>query len=279
MALDNSWFTEVYDKDGSAFSLKVKAKLLDEKTPYQHLEIYDTEEWGKLMVLDGCVMLTSRDNFFYHDMLAQPAMHWHPNPENVVIIGGGDCGSLREVLRHNGVKSAMQIEIDEAVTRSAEKYFPELCERNNDPRATLAFIDGVDWMKKQPDASIDVMLIDSTDPIGPAEALFGPEFLQDVFRVLKPGGILAQQSESLFYHLPLISELRSTLKTAGFVDCQTLPFPQAVYPSGWWSVTLARKGDEFGDIREAGLQCEYYSKAIHQAAQVLPPFAAKALGQ
>lgn len=130
----NEWFTEKMLSTGTAFSLKINAKLHEEQSEFQKLEIYDTETFGKLMVIDGCTMVSTRDNFFYHEMISHPALFLHPNPKRVWIIGGGDCGTLREVLKHTNVKEAVQIDIDERVTRLAEIYFPELCESNGDAR-------------------------------------------------------------------------------------------------------------------------------------------------
>ena len=131
-----------------AFSIKVFARLHEEQTEYQHIEIYETEWFGNLMVIDGCIMLTARDNFIYHEMMSHPALYTHPDPRKVVIIGGGDCGTLREVLRHEGVRHALQVEIDERVTRLSEQYFPELCVANDDPRAEFFFGDGIRWMHR-----------------------------------------------------------------------------------------------------------------------------------
>ena len=152
MLPDDQWFTEICEEGGSAFSLKLKSKLHQEKTPYQTIAIYDTETFGHLMIIDGCTMVSQRENFVYHEMMSHPALFTHDNPENVVIIGGGDCGTLREVLRHDKVKSATQIEIDERVTRLAEQYFPELCDANNDSRAHFYFGDGIRWMQQAEDA-------------------------------------------------------------------------------------------------------------------------------
>ncbi len=124
-------------------------------------------------------MLTARDNFIYHEMLSHPALFSHPSPEHVVIIGGGDCGTLREVLKHDGVTRALQVEIDERVTRLAEEFFPELCASNSDPRAEFLFDDGIQWMKDADPGSVDVIIVDSTDPIGPAEGLFTEAFYRD----------------------------------------------------------------------------------------------------
>src|SRR5207244_3082763 len=132
--VDKTWFTEPMEKTGTAFSLKLGEKLHEEQTAYQKIEIYRTATFGHLMTIDGCTMVSTRDNFLYHEMMSHPALNSHPNPKNVVIVGGGDCGTLREVLKHKSVTSATQVEIDERVTRLAEKYFPELCEANGDKR-------------------------------------------------------------------------------------------------------------------------------------------------
>tara|TARA_R110002012_G_scaffold20535_3_gene72736 strand:+ start:6261 stop:7127 length:867 start_codon:yes stop_codon:yes gene_type:complete len=278
---DDQWFTEVFDSHGSAFSLKISEKLLDVQSQYQHLEVYATETYGNLMVLDGCVMLTDRDNFLYHEMIAHPALFTHQNPKRVVIIGGGDCGTLKEVLRHPGVEQVTQIDIDEEVTKASTRFFPSLVESNNDPRAELLFADGVKWVDDAPDESIDVLIIDSTDPVGPAEGLFKTDFLKRCHRILKSGGVMVQQSESPLYHSgSIIRELRRDMREAGFESVATLPFPQPVYPSGWWSVTLAGKAIEVNAFREQAaashdMPLEYYSVDTHRGALALPPFMRK----
>ena len=159
----------------------------------------------------------------------------------MVIIGGGDCGTLREVLRHKGVESCVQCDIDEQVTRLAERHFPELCESNADPRATLMFDDGIRYMRELAPESIDLVIVDSTDPVGPAEGLFNQAFYASCLRALTPGGILVQQSESPVAHLELIRSMREHMREAGFIGFLTLPFPQPCYPTGWWSCTMAQK--------------------------------------
>ena len=278
---DDQWFTEVFDSHGSAFSLKVTEKLLDVQSPYQHLEVYATETYGNLMVLDGCVMLTDRDNFLYHEMIAHPALFTHQDPKRVVIIGGGDCGTLKEVLRHPGVEKVTQIDIDEEVTKASERFFPSLVEANGDPRAELLFADGVKWVDDAADESIDVLIIDSTDPVGPAKGLFKTDFLKRCHRILKSGGGMVQQSESPLYHSgSIIRELRNDMREAGFDSVATLPFPQPVYPSGWWSVTLAGKATSVESFREEAaasheMPLQYYTVDAHRGALALPPFMRK----
>ena len=241
MTNDSTWYIEHFQPTGSAIGFRTTGKLDEVQSPFQKIEIYATTDWGNLMLIDGAVMLTTRDNFFYHEMISHPALYTHADPKRVVIIGGGDCGTLREVLKHQGVQSATQCDIDEQVTRMSEKYFPELCDSNSDPRAELLFDDGVAYMANCPAGSVDVVIVDSTDPVGPAEGLFNKAFYESCFRALKDDGILVQQSESPLALLDLINEMRGEMRKAGFTTFKTLPFPQPCYPTGWWSVTLARK--------------------------------------
>jgi spermidine synthase len=281
--LDAQWFSEPLESDGSAFSLKIKHKLHEEQSEFQFLEIYETEHFGNLMVIDGCTMVSTRDNFFYHEMISHPVLYTHPNPKNVLIIGGGDCGTLREVLKHPGVERAVQIDIDERVTRLAEIYFPELCESNNDPRAELKFIDGIKWVKDAAPNSIDIIIVDSTDPVGPAEGLFCAEFYKDCFNALTENGIVVQQSESPLLHMKILAEMRGEMQVAGFNHHQTVFFPQCIYPSGWWSATMASKA-AFAPFREQdaankGFETVYYNSEIHKASLAMPEFFKKAFAK
>ncbi|MEJ2115497.1 MAG: polyamine aminopropyltransferase, partial [Gammaproteobacteria bacterium] len=196
MMQDNNWFTEACTECGTAFSLKTEEKLHEEQTPYQKIEIYLTKTFGKLMVIDGFVMLTERDNFIYHEMLTHPALFSHPNPENILIIGGGDCGTLREVSKHACVKKITQVEIDQRVTDLSYEHCPNLCENNNDPRIELVFNDAIKWVQDAENESLDLIIVDSTAPIGPAEGLFSTPYYRDCLRILKSDGLLVQQSES-----------------------------------------------------------------------------------
>ncbi len=280
----NEWFTEIVEDEGSAFSLRVTEKLHEEQTPYQLIEVYATAGFGNLMVIDGFVMLTSRDNFLYHEMMSHPALFTHQDPRRVCIIGGGDCGTLREVLRHPGVESVVQIDIDEGVTRAAECYFPELTAANRDPRARLLFDDGIRWVQQVEPGSLDLIIVDSTDPVGPAVGLFSGDFYLDCQRALGAGGILVQQSESPLYHMHILTDMHRAMRGAGFGDTRTLFFPQAVYPSGWMTATMARKDGSLAefradDVRHKPFETQYYNVEIHQAALAEPEFFRRALAQ
>ena len=280
---DQNWYSEVGEETGHAFSLRLTGagKLHEEQTEFQKIEVFDTETFGKLMTIDGLVMLTTRDNFLYHEMMSHPVLFTHPKPKRVLIIGGGDCGTLREVLRHPGVELAQQVDIDEGVTRASLQYFPELCESNDDPRAGLYFQDGLKWIKEAEAGYYDVIIVDSTDPIGPAEGLFGEAFFRDCVRALADDGILVQQSESPLLHIELLKDIHRYMRKAGFNATQTLHFPQPVYPSGWWSCTMASK-QAFNGFRQADAAARpfktlYYSPEVHQGALALPPYVQEAL--
>ncbi|MEM1080691.1 MAG: polyamine aminopropyltransferase [Pseudomonadota bacterium] len=273
-ASDTRWFTEVHAQHGSAISFRIEQTLARVHTPYQLIEVFETTDWGRLMTIDGCIMLTSRDHFIYHEMLTHPALFSHNAAQRILIIGGGDCGTLQQVLQHQGVTSVVQCDIDEQVTRLSEQYFPELCSHNTDPRAQLVFDDGLAWIERAEAESLDMIIVDSTDPIGPAQGLFGPAFVRHCYAALASGGMLVQQSESPLLHAHLIEGIRSNMKAAGFDDIKTLGFPQPCYPSGWWSCTQARKQATIQvtdpvRYRISGIQTRYFNPDVHRGALAL----------
>lgn len=277
MALDKTWYTEEWAGQGSAISLKIEDKVHDEQSEYQRIEIYKTKSFGTLMALDGLVMVTDRDNFIYHEMMSHPALFTHPAPKRVLIIGGGDCGTLREVLKHSSVELAVQVELDERVTRVAEKFFPELCASNNDPRARLLFTDGIKWVTDAEPGSYDIIIVDSTDPVGPAAGLFSEDFYRNCYHALRAHGIVVGQSESPLFHPDIIQQMHVAMRAAGFLDVATHHFPQCTYPSGWWSGTMASKDASLSAFRRDTLAgkpfpTRYYNQDIHAAAKVMPEF-------
>lgn len=281
--INENWFSEVYNDLGTAFSFQITKKLYEKQSQYQKICVYDTTNFGKLMVIDDVVMLTERENFLYHEMLSHPVLFTHPQPHNVVIIGGGDCGTLQQVLHHETVQTVTQIDIDEYVTRSSEEFFPQLCTSNNDPRATLLFQDGIEWMTQAKSHSIDVIIIDSTDPIGPGEVLFTEKFYENCYRCLREDGLLVQQSESPILHENLIKNMHKRLLNSGFAKTQLLHFPQPCYPSGWWTATMASKNISLTEFRENDAKnktfvTRYYNEAIHKASLAQPNFVRAFLG-
>jgi spermidine synthase len=275
MSLDDSWFTET--DSGFGMLLKIQQRIYEEQTPFQKIEIYQTETFGRLMTLDGITMLTSRDNFIYHEMMTHPVMFSHSYAKDVVIVGGGDCGSLREILKHGEVKKVVQVELDERVTRVSEEFFPELCEANHDPRVEFLFEDAIAWMREAEAESVDVLVLDTTDPVGQAARLFSEDFYADCSRVLKKSGILIAQSESPLLNHGLMKSMQESMRAVGFDDIVPILFPQPTYPSGWWSATMARKGQKLNSYRETAVRkklfaTQYYNADIHVSSQAIPEF-------
>lgn len=266
-----NYFYEISDgKPG--FMIEIVKCLAMVESQFQMVEVFQTNGYGNLMTLDGCTMVSTFENHFYHEMISHPAIFSHPNPKDVCIIGGGDCGTLKEVLKHKSIKSVVQVDIDKIVTDMSLLFFPELCSSNDDPRATLLFDDGIKWMQDAPDASMDIIIVDSTDPAGPALGLFNESFYKNCFRVLRDDGIIVQQSESPLIHLDLQNEIRAIMTTSGFKEIIMSVFPQSIYPSGWWSVTMATKSDyRYQDelVINKDFETRYYNADIHIAAQAL----------
>jgi spermidine synthase len=272
-------FTEYSAHEGLGLILETKRKLHEEKSEYQTIEVYETTKFGNLLTLDGLVMLTGRDNFIYHEMMVHPALFTHPDPRRILIIGGGDCGCLHEALKHP-VERVDMVELDERVTRVSEQYFPELCASNHDPRASIYFLDGIKWVKDAKEGSYDVIIVDSTDPIGQAARLFQAPFYTECRRALSDQGILVVQSESPLLNRELIKSIQQEMDTAGFPEIATIHYPQCTYPSGWWSSTLASAA-MLGEFRSQNMgnriATRYYNEDIHAAAFALPVFLQEAL--
>jgi spermidine synthase len=268
------WFTERQTPD-LALSLRVTRTLWQETTPYQELLVAETAGFGRLLALGGTVQLTERDEFFYHEMLAHVPLAVHPAPRRVLVIGGGDGGTVREALRHPEVERVDLVEIDEAVVRAGRAYFPALAGALDDARVRVHVADGIAFVEDAPPASYDVVLVDSTDPVGPAVGLFRAPFFAAVRRALGPDGILVAQSESPLLHGELIAATAGEMaRTFARVSLYLCPVP--TYPSGQWSFLAAcDRGDPARPLagREV-VGARYYTPAVHRAAFELPPYAA-----
>lgn len=271
------WFTE-RQAEGVALSCLVKRTIYVEDTPFQHLAVLETCQYGRMLVLDGMVMLTEADEFVYHEMIAHVPLLVHPDPRLVLVIGGGDGGTVREVLKHPSVERVVLAEIDERVIEAARRFFPTLSTGFGDPRFTLAVGDGIEHVRAHPGA-YDVILVDSTEPIGPAEGLFGAEFYRMAAEALRPGGILVAQTESPFLNRDLISRIQVNMgKAFPFRRLYLASIP--TYPSGLWSFTLASGAEVpyLAPRTAPELATRYYTPEVHRAAFVLPPFVAELVG-
>jgi spermidine synthase len=269
------WFYE--EAVGAArLGIRVQARLHEETSACQKITIYDTTFFGKVLTLDDVVMLTERDEFVYHEMLVHVPLCSVDEPGEILIIGGGDCGCLREVLRHPCVKRVVQVDIDERVTRVCGEHFAWVRRVEADPRAELRFEDGAAYVGRQAGA-FDVVIVDSTDPKGPGVGLFTRGFYAEVARSLKPGGVMVAQTESPHWDPAMVAAIFGEIRGAfGRVSAYQAPVP--TYPSGHWTFCYASAdrspGDFLDEERALGVArgCRYYNPLVHKASFALPNF-------
>lgn len=280
-------FTEFWE-GRSGLTLGVTDMLFSQKTPFQHVQVWETDAFGRLLTLDGLVMVTDRDEWVYHEMLAHPALCVLPAPRHVLVVGGGDGGVVREILRHAVVEHVDLVEIDEVVLDAARRFFPAISARLDDPRLTVHIADGVEFVKQSAAEQYDLVLIDSTDPVGIAEGLFGEGFYRDCARILKPEGMLVAQMES-----PFDRWFHQTIRDAHHLLGQLFPVTATylayipTYPTGMWSFLLASKHahpvrDYQPDVAAERLRpfaaaLQYYNPQMHVAAFALPSFVQRML--
>lgn len=205
------WFTEKQTED-LEITCRIVKTLHIEKTKYQELALIETPQFGRMLVLDGAIQTTEKDEFVYHEMITHVPLFTHPNPENVLVIGGGDGGTIREILKHSSVNKAVLVEIDERVVEISKKFLPTISNALDDPRAKVVIEDGIKYVKENKN-QFDVIIIDSTDPVGPAVGLFAVDFYRAVHEALRDGGIIVAQTESPFYNQELISKVYKNIRS------------------------------------------------------------------
>ncbi|WP_457639905.1 polyamine aminopropyltransferase [Persephonella sp.] len=267
------WFTEYWTDN---VGLTVKATEVKRiKSKYQEILVLETPEFGKMLVLDGLVQTTERDEFIYHEMLAHPAMVMHPSPERVLIIGGGDGGTVREVLKHSTVKEVHLCEIDEEVILVAEKYFPTIAGKLRDEKVKIFIEDGNEFLSERKNY-YDVIIMDSSDPVGASQVLFSEEFYKKVKDSLRKDGIMVAQTESPVlqekYFSQAYSQIRKVFRNVG-VYLAYVP----TYPSGMWSFTIA---SDYIDVNSTShhpervkeLKTKYFCDSIYACLFALPQF-------
>jgi len=275
------WFLEKHSPH-AGLSLAVAARLHDQHSDFQHIEVLECPEYGRVLLLDGCVMLTDRDEFVYHEMIAHPALLLHPNPRRVLIVGGGDGGSVREAVRHDTVESVELVEIDEAVISTAREYFPDLSAKLDDPRVSIHCEDGFAYLEGHEDR-YDVILVDSIDPVGEAAKLFTSAFYEKVRASLRAGGIAVFQTESPFYNADVLAQVQEKLRNLfGHVAPYLAHIP--TYPSGLWSFTFVSDAiDPHGAPlqREPGFlgELRYLTPEVLRAAFALPNYVRERLAK
>ena len=266
------WYTEKQTKN-HGITTKIKQTLYHDKSEYQSLDVIDTIEFGKMLVLDGMVMTTDRDEFVYHEMISHVAMNTHPEPKHVLIVGGGDGGVVREVLRHPSVEKVVLAEIDGKVIETAKKYFPQIASKLSDERVDIQVTDGVRHIQENK-GKYDVIIVDSTEPVGPAVGLFQKPFYEGIYEALKEDGIMVAQTESPWFNRPLIRQVfRDISQTFQIARLYTASIP--TYPSGLWSFTIGSKKYDPLDVDEQSirdLDTRYYHPKMHHALFDLPRF-------
>lgn len=283
----DGWFTELGSMwPGQGLSLKVKEVLHRGKSQFQDICVFDSEAYGRVLLLDGVIQATERDEFSYQEMMAHLPMCALESPaKRALVVGGGDGGVLRELARHTSLEEIHIAEIDGDVPEVAKEFFPDMAVGFKDPRVKVHICDGIKFVQDAAEGSYDVIIVDSSDPVGPAEVLFQQPFFEALHRAVRVGGVICTQAESLWLHMEVIKSLACMCKQvfAGGSVCYgytTIP----TYPSGQIGMMVCCKGRQL-DVRQprqpapgahAGLgipPLRYYSSTVHEAAFVLPKYA------
>jgi spermidine synthase len=280
----------VIDRNSNtALSIRVKERLFCETSPYQTVEVFETYDRGKMLTIDRMVMCTEADETSYHEMIAHVPMLTESLIRDVLVIGAGDGGTIRELLKHDRIEQITMVEIDRVVVKASQQFLPTIASQLTNPKLNLLIDDGIKFVSEAADNSYDLIIIDSSDPVGPSEGLFTESFYRDVYRCLRAGGLVTIQSESPVFNPKAFTELNQCLKRVfgqDDVHCYLVFIP--MYPSGIWSLTYCSKqgahpvnnidrprAEKF--LKEQDLS--YYNLEIHQAAFCLPNYVKKAISQ
>ena len=261
-----------FEKDPYApiqYVYDVEHILHKSKSQFQEIMVIENPHFGRMLILDGVVQITARDEFFYHEMLVHVLLHAHPDPKKVIVIGGGDGGVVREVLKHKSIEKIYFIEIDEEVINVSKKYFPEVACGVDDKRVEIKCMDGAEFVKGR-EGDIDAVIVDSTDIIGFAKSLFTVEFFKSVKDSLTSDGMFVSLSESLHFHKDMVIEVQEALKLIfPIVDLYTAPL--STYAGNWWTFSAASKKLDLRVMRRKyAIETKYYSDEIHTQA-FMPP--------
>ncbi len=271
------WYTEQHTNH-VRFSMKVKEQLVNKQSEYQHIAILDTEEFGRVLTLDGYLMITEKDEFIYHDMIVHVPMATNPEIKKALVIGAGDGGSIRELTRYQGIEHIDMVEIDQMVVEVCKEFIPQTACSLDDPRVHIYYEDGLKFIRRKVN-EYDLIIVDSTDPFGPGEGLFTKEFYGNCYKALTEKGILVNQHESTYY-----DEYVEAMKRAHARIKETFPIARVyqahipTYPSGHWLFGFASKHfDPIEDLKEEewnalGLKTKYYNTKLHRGSFALPNY-------
>ncbi|WP_019122342.1 polyamine aminopropyltransferase [Brevibacillus massiliensis] len=264
------WLTE-NERENLKLSYRIRQVVFEETSPFQHVMILDSYDFGRMLVLDGIVQTTSADGYIYNEMIVHVPLAYHPRPRRVLIIGGGDCGAAREACKHPHVEQIDMVEIDERVVEACKTYLPEVSGNLSDPRVRFLFTDGVRYAR-QPEGLYDVIIVDSSDPIGPAEQLFEQSFYQHLYRALKDDGMMVCQSQSPIFHAEVMQQTYARMSSVyPHVHMYTAVVP--TYPGGLWSFTIGAKQPLAARPRNRfDLETKYVNQEILTGCFQLPQF-------
>jgi len=271
------WYSEK-STETCKFSIKVKEQIYSEQTPFQKIAFFESYDFGRFFTLDGLMMVNEKDEFIYHDMITHVPMAVNPDIKTVLVIGGGDGGTIRELTRYPGIKSIDFVEIDERVVQLCKEFLPQTSCKLEDPRVNNHFVDGIEFIKEKKD-HYDLILVDSTDPIGPGEGLFTKEFYTDCYNALNSNGILINQHESPYFPNYAKEMMKAHTKLKSIFDvCKVYQFHMPTYASGHWLFGFASKGlDPVKDHKKEQwesleLKTKYYNSQLHQGCFALPTY-------
>ncbi|MFS0782578.1 polyamine aminopropyltransferase [Bacillus sp. 1P06AnD] len=271
------WFSEQHTSNVK-LSIRVEKQLFSAQSEFQRIDVFDSEEFGRFLTLDGYMMLTEKDEFIYHEMITHVPMAVHPNPRNVLIIGAGDGGVLRELSRYKQVQHIDLVEIDEMVIDVCKTYFPQTACSFDDSRLQIHLEDGVKFIRTC-ENKYDLIIVDSTDPFGPGEGLFTKEFYGSCYKALHEDGIMVNQHESPFYAGDVAAMQRAHKRIAdSFPISHVYQAHIPSYPSGHWLFGFASKQyHPVSDVNiemwdKNGIKTRYYNTKIHTGSFALPTY-------
>ena len=276
------WFTERHTPNVN-FSIKVDRQIYSGRSEFQRIDVFESDEFGRFLTLDGYMMLTEKDEFIYHEMITHAPMAVHPDVRDVLVIGAGDGGVVRELARYDGIRHIDLVEIDELVVEVCKKYLPKTACRLDDPRVTAHYEDGVRFVRSCEDR-YDLIIVDSTDPFGPGEGLFTKEFYGSCYKALRADGIMVNQHESPFYKEDAAAMQQAHRCIAqSFPVCRVYQAHIPTYPSGHWLFGFAsKKYHPVADLNAAawnlrGIGTNYYNTKLHAGAFALPNYVERLL--
>lgn len=267
--IDDEWWLVEDERGNMKVSYRVKEVLFAGTSPFQHVLVVDTYDFGPTLVLDGAVQTTSKDGHIYNEMITHIPLLTHPNPRKVLIIGGGDCGAAREVCKYDQVEEIHMVEIDELVVKVSKQYLPEVSGNLSDERVQFIFQDGTKFIKAH-QKEYDVIIIDSSDPVGPAVELFSHSFYADVARALKEDGLMVCQSQSPIFHQDVLKQTYRHIHQL-FPIVRVYQAVVPTYPGGLWSFTLGSKRYKPENLgAKWDKEAKYVNKEILEGCFLLP---------